>query len=219
MSATINAFPAVHAFNSSRSWAMAIIVLLHVGFFWVLTSGLSRSISVLPAPRTEVVFREEPVRPRPERPRPPDYVVPDRVFVPQIVEPLPPEPAESTAPRDTTTESNPSSAEIASREPTPPVPVVVEPEIDPRLGLSEPLYPSSAIRENVEGTVILWVQVLENGRVGEVRIEQSSGDKRLDESAQRQAKRWRLVAGTRDGVPVVLWKQIPVTFQLRDARR
>ena len=30
MSATVNAFPPLHAFNSSRSWFLALIVLLHL---------------------------------------------------------------------------------------------------------------------------------------------------------------------------------------------
>jgi protein TonB len=92
------------------------------------------------------------------------------------------------------------------------------PEIDPRRGWSEPVYPASVIRDGIEGTVIMSLQVLENGRVGEVRVEKSSGDRRLDESAVREARRWRFVPGTRDGVPVVFWKQVPVTFRLQDRR-
>ena len=38
---TINTFPSLHSWSSPRSWALAIIVLLHMGFFWALTHGLS----------------------------------------------------------------------------------------------------------------------------------------------------------------------------------
>jgi hypothetical protein len=38
---TVNAFPPLHAFNSSRSWFLALIVLVHLGFFWALTHGLA----------------------------------------------------------------------------------------------------------------------------------------------------------------------------------
>ena len=38
---TINTFPSLHSWSSPRGWAMALIVLLHVGFFWVLTNGMS----------------------------------------------------------------------------------------------------------------------------------------------------------------------------------
>jgi periplasmic protein TonB len=94
---------------------------------------------------------------------------------------------------------------------------VVEPEVDPRTGLSEPLYPSQEIRMGHAGTVVLLVEVLPNGRVGEVRLHRSSGFSRLDESAVREARRWRLRPGARDGVPTTMWKEIPVTFRLQDA--
>ena len=79
------------------------------------------------------------------------------------------------------------------------------------------MYPSASIRANQTGTVILSVLVLENGRIGDVRIEQSSGHARLDESAVREARRWKLKPGTRDGVPVSMWKQIPITFRLKES--
>lgn len=85
--------------------------------------------------------------------------------------------------------------------------------------MSEPLYPSSEIRAGNAGTVVLSVLVLENGRIGHVRLDHSSGHPRLDESAMREARRWRLRPGMRDGVPVAMWKQIPVTFRLKDAIR
>ena len=107
---------------------------------------------------------------------------------------------------------------IAGGEPgtaIPREPVIVLPQIDSRVGLSEPLYPSADIRAGHTGTVHLSVYVLENGRVGDVRLDQSSGYARLDESALREARRWRLKPGMRDGVPVAMWKKIPITFQLQ----
>jgi len=215
MSVTINAFPPVHAFNSSRAWTIAIIALIHVGFFWALTSGLARSILHLPPPVTEAYVQElRPVEPPPQR-NPVEQPIISRVFTPLI--PLPPDVVapDDTAPRVVTQDPQPDIPPMTT-QPSRPAPLEVAPQIDPRRGLSEPLYPSALIRQGIEGTVILSVQVLENGRVGEVRIERSSGQSKLDESAMREAKRWRLIPGTRDGVPVVLWKQIPITFRLQD---
>ena len=48
--------------------------------------------------------------------------------------------------------------------------------------------------------MMIAIEVLENGRVGQVRVESSSGYERLDDAAVRQAKRWRLKPGMRDGV-------------------
>lgn len=218
MSVTVNAFPAAHAFNSPRSWAMAIIVLIHLGFFWVLTAGLTRSISIFPSPPTVAKFIDpaDPVRPPPRAPV--DPVIEQRLYVPTVPTPTAPQTDDSTAPR-VTTDVPPDPQPTIRTEPTARTPVEVLPEIDPRRGLSEPMYPAMLIRQGVEGTVILSVQVLENGHVGEVRIDQSSGNKRLDESAIREARRWKLLPGTRDGVPVVFWKQIPITFRIQDAQR
>jgi TonB family protein len=49
-----------------------------------------------------------------------------------------------------------------------------------------------------------------------VRIDQTSGFVRLDDSAVREAKKWRMRPGLRDGVAIAMWKRVPVTFQLKD---
>ncbi|HEY6645067.1 energy transducer TonB [Povalibacter sp.] len=215
MSVTVNAFPPVHAFNSSRGWALALIALIHVGFLWALTSGLARSILQLPPPVTKAFIEEAP-RPTPPPPRnPADPPLASQVFIPDIPLPTPLDDASDTAPRIVTHDPRPSVLSVTT-QPERPGPVEVAPQIDARRGLSEPVYPSALIRQGIEGTVVLSVQVLENGRVGEVRIERSSGQPKLDESALREARKWRLIPGTRDGVPVVLWKQIPITFRLQD---
>jgi periplasmic protein TonB len=78
----------------------------------------------------------------------------------------------------------------------PPAPTVVEPRIDSRRGLSEPPYPASEIRQGHEGTVLLSLHILADGRVGEVKLARTSGFPKLDESAMREAKRWRFIPGT-----------------------
>ena len=54
--------------------------------------------------------------------------------------------------------------------------------------LTEPEYPVSEIRLGHEGTVWLSIEILPNGRVGHVRVDQSSGYVKLDESAVREAR-------------------------------
>src|SRR5690606_39339980 len=92
-----------------------------------------------------------------------------------------------------------------------PDPVIVEPLIDSRRVLSQPQYPPQMIREGAEGTVLLSIYILADGRVGEVQLDRSSGHTKLDESAMREARRWRFVPGTSDGRPMAMWKQVPVT--------
>jgi protein TonB len=218
---TINMFPSLHSWSSPRSWALAIIVLLHLGFFWVLTNGLSISMPH--------VFDSEPpvLIPTVEKPRPPEptkiveppvnlvpprltYVEPEPLDIPPVsdetIAPYVPEP---TQPGTFTDHGGVS----------PPAPVVVEPRIDTRRGLSEPFYPPGEIRLGHEGTVLLSLHILADGRVGEVKLERSSGFQKLDESAIREAKRWRFVPGTSDGEAMAMWKQVPVTFRLNQVNR
>jgi periplasmic protein TonB len=181
-----------------------------------LTAGLTRSINIFPPTVTKATFIDPPEQPRRQPTTPIDPIIEHRIFVPHIPTPTTSPTEESTAPRQTT-DTPVDPRPIVRTGPVRRAPVEVLPEIDPRRGLSEPLYPAMLIRQGVEGTVILSVQVLENGHVGEVRIDQSSGNRRLDESAVHEARRWKLVPGTRDGVPVVFWKQIPITFRIKDA--
>ena len=216
MSVTINTFPPLHAFTSSRSWFLAFIVLLHMGFFWVLTNGLSMGDLTKERSGTVVLV---PATPRPVKPeRTYEGPVVERpIYVPKSERPefeVAQDP-ESTAPRSVTNDPGQAAGPGAGAS-APPEPVIVGPEIDRRMGLSEPVYPIHEIRMQHTGTVVLSVQVLANGRVGEVRLEKSSGYPALDQSAMREARRWRLIPGTRDGVTAVMWKQIPITFRLRD---
>jgi periplasmic protein TonB len=210
---TVNAFPPLHAFNSSRAWFLALIALLHLGFFWALTHGVT--IGDLKIDRKMVV---DFLPLAPEAP-PPQRVIEvnpnvSRVWVPDLEVPNFDPVEETNAPRQVTNEAPPPREAV--REAPGAGPVIVEPMVDPRLGLSEPEYPVSEIRQQHEGTVWLAVEILPNGRVGQVRVDQSSGYVRLDESAAREARRWRMKPGMKDGVATAMWKRVPITFQLKD---
>ena len=211
---TLNAFPPLHAFNSPRSWFLAVIVLVHLGFFWALTSGLTVYVWP-PNPPGEMFIVPEELPP----PAPVDPIIkeirPDfgKPYVPVVTTPT------------LQTEVEPVGPIIVSRDPVPTItegeesgrgPVIVEPMIDPRIGLSEPVYPVSEIRQLHEGTVWLSVEILPTGRVGQVRIDQSSGYPKLDESAAREARRWRMKPGMQDGIATAMWKRVPITFRLKN---
>jgi periplasmic protein TonB len=212
---TVNAFPPLHAFSSSRSWFLAFIVVLHAGFFWGLTHG----VTIWKLERTTPPFVVVDV---PDNPRPPPVqrkpIEPDirGVFVPTPVHP-------PVLPRD----DEPMAPRQVTSDPTPPPPTgvqegpgegprIVEPELDARYPFSEPDYPVSEIRQGHEGTVLLALQILPNGRVGEVRIERSSGYEKLDVSAAREARKWRMKPGTSDGKMTSMWKKVPIKFQLKN---
>ncbi|MBL8271546.1 energy transducer TonB [Steroidobacter sp.] len=212
---TINSFPSLHSWNSPRGWALAIIALLHLGFFWALSSGLTPKFitylipeaprylppPVAPMPPKKVLIQEPTIQPKQLEPT---YVKPVLEFAPE------PDAKSVYVPEPTQPGNFTDTGDVVA----PPTPTVVEPRIDARRGLSEPYYPPQVIREGGEGTVLLSIYILADGRVGEVRLDRSSGHAKLDESALREAKKWRFVPGTSDGKPMAMWKQLPVTFRL-----
>ena len=79
-----------------------------------------------------------------------------------------------------------------------------------------PVYPPSARRRGYHGLVILIVEVLADGRPGEVRIGRSSGYKILDNAAQKAATRWSFEPGRKNGKAVRMLAEVPVRFVLNE---
>jgi protein TonB len=78
----------------------------------------------------------------------------------------------------------------------------------------KPRYPESARRAGVQGITTLRVRVLENGRVGEVLVEQSAGFRDLDMAATEAVKKWLFEPARRGKDPVSVWVMLPVKFEL-----
>ncbi len=203
--------------NQKRAMAFALVVIIHVLFFWVLSSGLGKAIVEFVAPPVETEIVEElPDEEEPPPPPPPDYAPPPP-FVP------PPELA-IQAPQTT----GPTTAITATQErpvaaPPPPKPApstgVKTPPSTQGKGarITQPEYPPASRRAGEEGTVHLQVYVLENGRAGEIKVAKSSGFPKLDEAAVKEVQRaWRFVPGKEDGKPVAMWHIFAVTFRLTD---
>lgn len=202
------------SFLTRRGLVFIGIVVLHLGMFWLLNSGLSHQIieTVLGPVETRIIeeapdTEEPPPPPPPKIETPPPFVPPPEVAIEIPVD------TASTAIQQTTTQRPTTPPPIAT-----PVQVTrTAPRSDTRRPLSQPEYPPSSRRAGEAGTVILEVYVLANGRVGEARVKQSSGYPKLDEAAVREVKRsWRLVPGTENGKPVPMWGQFAVTFKLTD---
>jgi len=87
----------------------------------------------------------------------------------------------------------------------------------PRYGENpKPPYPQEARNKGYQGKVVLKVEVLPNGRVGEIEVKESSGYEGLDQSALDTVKKWRFIPATKGGVAIPCWVNIPITFQLQD---
>ena len=87
----------------------------------------------------------------------------------------------------------------------------------PRYGENpKPDYPLEARQKGYQGEVLLKVEVLQNGRVGEVQVEKSSGYEILDQSAIDAVKKWRFIPARKGEIAIPCWVNIPFKFQLRD---
>ncbi len=78
----------------------------------------------------------------------------------------------------------------------------------------KPPYPMIARKRGYEGLVVLKVEILSNGRVGQVRVERSSGHRILDRSALKTVKEWRFIPAKRGEDPTRMWADIPIKFTL-----
>jgi protein TonB len=95
------------------------------------------------------------------------------------------------------------------------------PVVPPRADASHrnnppPTYPSQSRRMREEGKVLLDVHILEDGRVGEIRLRRSSGFSRLDQAALSAVKRWRYIPARQGGKAIAFWYVQPVQFTLKE---
>ena len=80
----------------------------------------------------------------------------------------------------------------------------------------KPGYTAAAMDARIEGTVLLDVVVLDDGKVGEVRVSQSLDmEYGLDTQAVEAAKQWLFKPGTKDGKAVAVRVTIEMTFTLK----
>ena len=77
--------------------------------------------------------------------------------------------------------------------------------------------PLEARQEGYHGKVLLKVEVLTNGRVGNVEVEKSSSYEVLDQAALEAMKTWRFIPAKRGRIPMRSWVNILITFQLQDS--
>jgi TonB family protein len=79
----------------------------------------------------------------------------------------------------------------------------------------KPTYPEEAREKGHQGEVVLRVEVLINGQVGQIEIKKSSGYELLDHSALTTVKRWRFIPAKKGEASIPLWVNIPIKFQLQ----
>jgi protein TonB len=185
-----------------------------------------------PAPprreRTSPVRRPlEAAAPKVEEPAPPP-VAPAPAPAPAEVAPAPaavatlpaisepaPVPGSSAPAAGSTTVALPASAPVVAAKPATTAPDSVTRIARPQGGYQvRPAYPSAPRRLGIQGTTMLRVHVLADGRIGDVRVEHSAGHPDLDQAAMEAVRRWRFEPARRGADAVAMWVLLPVEFRL-----
>ncbi len=80
----------------------------------------------------------------------------------------------------------------------------------------KPSYTADAMRQKIQGIVMVEAVVMPDGSVGQVQVVRSlDGTFGLDQEAIKAVRRWRFRPGTRFGQPVPVLVEIELTFTLR----
>lgn len=200
--------------DPSRAGALTTVAFHVVALSATLSYAPARSALLDAAPvMVDWIVPAKPalkIEPAPEPPKPkPVKVVPKPVEPPPVAA-LPPEaPSQMVVPEP----PPPPPAEPVAAAPAP---VAVTPPIfnADYLDNPPPAYPALSRRMREQGRVVLRVLVNQRGGADEVRISDSSGHPRLDDSARETVKRWRFVPARRGAEPVPAWVLVPVSFRL-----
>ncbi len=130
-----------------------------------------------------------------------------KVEVIQEVSPLPP--TEELVQKDSVKKESQDTSSIVGQE------VIEIVEARPMYHNNpKPKYPALAQRRGWQGTTVLAVTVLKNGKVAQVRLHESCGYGILDNSAVKAVRKWIFLPATKDGISVKMEVFIPVHFLL-----
>lgn len=80
----------------------------------------------------------------------------------------------------------------------------------------KPTYPPAARQAGKEGSVLVRIEINEDGIPAAVTVVSSSGDADLDAAAVTGVRRWRYSPARRDGQPIASSKDVRVRFRLDD---
>lgn len=244
-------YPLLSEGNSVTLWPaakrlapLALVIVLHIGFFHALQSGLIRPPSTS-VPR-EVLVRfitpeptttPEPIQPPTPKRAPPKTLpavkkAPPKPAIKPVPAPPPkPAPVEQavTAPETVPQplqRSLPAQAATTTETPPPgsqPTAPASSGAATPPKTISsgveylqppQPEYPLLSRRRGEEGKVVLRALINLKGRPEQVEIQTSSGSVRLDEAARQAVARAVFKPHLEDGKPVMVYAIVPIKFQL-----
>ena len=78
----------------------------------------------------------------------------------------------------------------------------------------QPEYPTQALRNHEEGTVLVRVNVDANGMATNPEVVNRSGSRELDRAAMDAVRRWQFKPALKDGKAIASAVEVPVEFKL-----
>ena len=208
-------------FKSERAVGLALVLAMHAAVLWGLwqhrlipspQEAMTLFVNFIAPPAPEIVPPPPKPRPKPvEKPKPRQIIATTPVVAPtDYVAPTPP----------------PQPVPVAVAPPPSAPPATVLPSGPVTLGgelsvacpqRTAPRYPPASRRLGEEGTVILRVELDEQGKVCTARISSSSGFARLDAAALDAVRNWQCTPAHRNGQPVRAVALQPFKFILQES--
>jgi len=195
---------------SRRLPLFALAAFLQVGAVTLIMTGLGHTIPFTPGDLRVFDFKQPTI----DKPPPIDPVIPKTVVTSPtpIVDPFDWDRGDHTITTRTQTAT-------LDQPPKPQPPVPDRAAVGITATHTTPPYPATAIRQGLEGSVVLKLTVLETGRVAKADIVTSSGSEALDQAAQAWiVGHWTYRPAMADGQPVASQALASVRFNLKDAR-
>jgi len=203
--------------DATRIAGLAGAITINVALLLLLLTPMS-----VPPPQpghetiriVDIFDRIQPPMPPPvpvpvTKPQPPSAstTTPRKLEVPAVIDQVIVE--NGTLPADPPVEN--SSSETSSSGSTAPLPGM---RLE-YLQAPPPAYPREALRDGIQGTVMLQVLVDVDGHPLEVQVQHSSGNRLLDNTARRQVlERWTFRPAMKDGRAVQAIGLVPIAFNL-----
>lgn len=230
-------------------WRKAMVISICLHIFLVITAGYLMAGLAAPLPKLEEVMLEmdlvsDPTDRMGSSAAPPEAVLPPdnpkiaSTEMPLVMPPQTETMARESEPVVTTSELSMTATEIPSSAPASNQsanPATTGAAGSPAAGNGsrssiaapgilakvDPVYPSAARQAGLEGTVTLRIQILANGRPGEIVVTHSAGYSVLDDAAVAAVRKWLFVPAKdlSSGKAVACTTTLPVSFRLHDLKR
>ncbi len=219
--------PHHYAQGGSKVTKLGLVALLHVGLALAILGlkGPRSDSPDLPPPVVIIDEKFTPVEPEPVEPvdlTPPKMEI-SKVVVPEVefdIKQTPDTPLLQTVVKKDFAEATPDAGGGTGTKKID----IVEPPAPPKKAFTaalanasdcvRPDYPARAARNGEVGTVLLSLLIRADGKVGEAKVQKSSGSRELDRAAVAALSLCKFKPATTNGVAEPAWGQIAYVWSL-----